>query len=253
MSKRLYSNSWSWRMSTPSSLAAMVLVTFLGGTAETGATLIATYRSSDEVIIAADSLRTVKTAPPVQIHACKIRNFGDVVFAAAGDSTLPGQGFSIKTISGTLHERNRIGAAALRDQITIFDQRTIAAFKKLHKQRQKTRPVTFTYIVAFVLKGRPVAYLREHLRARKGPWKLGDWRRSPRTTLSSQDSPRSLTTFPVSAGPMIRHQPRYLKRSLSTKHDVARPNKVGGPVDIIRLTETGVMWLQRKPECPERE
>ena len=31
------------------------------------------------------------------------------------------------------------------------------------------------------------------------------------------------------------------------------PNKVGGPVDIIRITASGVEWLQRKPNCRKGE
>ena len=64
-----------------SRFVALVLAALVGWTAELGATLIVTYRSADEIIIAADSLRTIKTAQPEQLLACKIRNFGDIVFA----------------------------------------------------------------------------------------------------------------------------------------------------------------------------
>jgi len=249
--KRLYSNTWPWRMSKRSSLAAVMSVALLGWTAEASATLIASYRSSDEVIIAADSLRTVRTVPRVRIHACKIRNFGEVVFAAAGDSTLPGQGFSIQTISAGLHQKNKVGPEAVRDRIAKFDRQTIAAFKKLHKQRRKTRPVTFTYIVAFVLEGRPVAYLRT-LKSADGAVEIGRLE-----TLAE-----GVVVFTGQSG-IVDHlsgvsrpddpTPAALLEA-AIKHQARRiPDKVGGPVDIIRLTKNGVTWLQRKPECRERE
>lgn len=229
----------------------MMLVTLLGWTVEARATLLAGYRSGDEVIIAADSLRTVKTVPPVRMQACKIRNFGDVVFAAAGDSTLPGQGFSIETISASLHERNRVGSDALTDRIAKFDQQTIAAFKKLHKQRQNGRPVTFTYIVAFAFEGRPVAHLRT-LKSADGAVEIGRLETLAEggvvfTGQSGIVDRLSGVTRPDDPTPaallkaVIEHQARRT------------PDKVGRPVDIIRLTEKGVTWLQRKPECRERE
>ena len=245
-------NNWSsglLLMNSP--LAAMVLATLLAWTPEAGATLIVTYRSSDEVIIAADSLRTIKTAPPVHIRACKIRNFGDVVFAAAGASTLPGQGFSIRAISANLHERNRSGPETLRDQITRFDERTITAFKKLHEQRKKTYPVTFTYIVAFSLEGRPVAHLRT-LKSASGTVEIGRWETVAEdevvfTGQSEIADHLSGVSKPNDSAPaalleaVIEHQARRT------------PKKVGQPIDIIRLTGDGVTWLQRKTECRERE
>ena len=59
-----------------SRLVVFVLATLVGWTAELGATLIVTYRSANEIIIAADSLRTINTAQPTRVLACKIRNFG---------------------------------------------------------------------------------------------------------------------------------------------------------------------------------
>ena len=86
-----------------SRLVVFVLATLVGWTAELGATLIVTYRSANEIIIAADSLRTINTAQPTRVLACKIRNFGDVVFAASGSSSRPGGVFSLDAITQELH------------------------------------------------------------------------------------------------------------------------------------------------------
>ena len=52
-----------------SRLVVFVLATLVGWTAELGATLIVTYRSANEIIIAADSLRTINTAQPTRVLA----------------------------------------------------------------------------------------------------------------------------------------------------------------------------------------
>ena len=56
---------WPKPMSMPSRLAAIVLVVLASWTPELSATLILAYRGGGEVIIAADSVRTVATTPPV--------------------------------------------------------------------------------------------------------------------------------------------------------------------------------------------
>ena len=38
-----------------------------------------------------------------------------------------------------------------------------------------------------------------------------------------------------------------------TLQSTITPNRVGGSTDIIHLTADGAQWIQRKPECRERE
>ena len=161
-------------MSMPSRLAAIVLVVLTSWTPELSATLILAYRGGGEVVIAADSMRIVMTRPPVRIAACKILNFGDVVFTGAGDTTLPGDGFSIESITASLHEREGVGAETLRERIAKFDQEAITAFERLHEQRRTTRPVTFTYIVGFVREGQAVVHSRR-LKSADGVAEIGEW------------------------------------------------------------------------------
>ena len=238
-------------MPMPSRLATIVLVTLGSWTPEVSATLIMAYRGGGEVIIAADSLRTVGTTPPVQIPACKILNFGDVVFAGAGDTTLPGHGFAIESITASLRERKGLGPETLRERITRFDQGAIAAFEKLLKQRRTARPVTFTYIVAFVREGQPVVYSRR-LASADGVAEIGEWEMLSDGEVLVAGQPEILDHLsgvgrPDGTGPaalleaVIQHQARRT------------PNKVGGRVDLVRLTTDGVAWRQRKPECRERE
>ena len=238
-------------MFIPARLAAIVLVMLASWTPELSATLILAYRDGSEVIIAADSLRTIRTTPPVRIAACKILNFGDVVFAGAGDTTLPGDGFSIDSITASLQERKGVGAETLEERITKFDREAIAAFEKLHAQRRTTRPVTFTYIVGFVREGHPVVYSRR-LKSADGVAEIGEWEMLPDGEVLAAGQPDVLDHLAGARGPDRPGTAALLEAVI--QHQARRtPNKVGGPVDIIRLTTNGVEWRQRKLGCREGE
>lgn len=232
-------------------IVAFGIVTLVSWTEDVHATLIVAYRSSDEVIIAADSLRTVGTTPPFRILACKIRNFRDVVFASSGRSSLPGGVFSLDAITAPLHEDNGPVSEDVRNRIVRFDEQTIAAFKTIQNQSRKVGPITFTYILSFVQKGHPVVYSRT-LKSSDGGAEIGRMEMLPEgeVLLAGQHDfrdHRSSVRIPNNATPsellkaVIDHQAQGL------------PNKVGGPVDIIRITAKGVEWLQLKPECRIRE
>ena len=228
-----------------------MLVVLASWTPELSATLILAYRGGGEVIIAADSVRTVATTPPVRIAACKILNFGDVVFTGAGDTTLPGDGFSIESITASLHERERVGAKTLRERIAKFDQEAIAAFERLHEQRRTTRPVTFTYIVGFVREGQPVIYSRR-LASANGVAEIGEWEILPDGEVLVAGQPEVLDHLSGARSP-DRPGPVALLEAVIEHQARRTPSKVGGPVDIIRLTTKGVEWQQRKLGCRESE
>ena len=238
-------------MSIAARLAAIVLVMLIGWIPELSATLILAYRGGGEVIIAADSLRTVRTTPPVRIAACKILNFGDVVFAGAGDTTLPGDGFSIDSITASLHEGKGVGAKTLKERVAKFDREAMAAFQKLHSQRRTTRPVTFTYIVSFVREGRPVVYSRR-LKSADGVAEFGEWEMLADDEVLVAGQPEILDHLSSARRP-DRPGVAALLEAVIEHQGRRTPNKVGGPVDIIRLTTEGVEWQQRKVGCRDRE
>ena len=239
----------------PSRFVAVVLAALVGWTAELGATLIVTYRSADEIIIAADSLRTITTAEPMRVLACKIRNYGDVVFAASGSSSLPGGVFSLDAITEALHERNDPRPVPLWNRIARFDQGTIAAFNRVHNGRSETSPISFTYILGFMLEGRPVVYSRT-LKSSDGAAEIGGPEDLPAGEILFSGQPDivdhlSSVGLPDDLGPVVS-LPSLFARVID--HQAQRiPTRVGGPVDIIRLTASGAEWLRRKPQCRDRE
>ena len=233
----------------------LALVLALGTTDELAATLIVAYRSADEVIIAADSLRTIRSVPAGQILACKIRNFGDVVFAATGDTTLPGDGFALTTIPAPLDPRNHPATTSLFDRIATFDSATVAAYTRLHQERTSARAVSFTYILGFTAAGgRPTALSRT-FKSSSGVLEIGDRSELPPGELLFAGQPEVLDALaagglPDAAGAMDS-VPSLLARVIA--YQASRSPTVGGPVDMIRITVNGAEWLRRKPHCPERE
>ena len=142
----------------PSRLAAVVLLALVGWTAELSATLVVAYRASDGLVVAADSLRTVtsiRTGQRGQDMVCKIRDFGDIVFAASGDSYAAGP-FSLDAITVDLRQED----VPLWDRVRRFDRRAEVAFNEVHNERPETSSISFTYIVGFMLEGRPFAYTK---------------------------------------------------------------------------------------------
>ena len=215
------------------------------------ATLIAVYRSSDEVIIAADSLRTIETVPPSQMLVCKIRNYGDIVFAASGRSSLPGGVFSLDAMTEALRTKNGLVTEDLPNRISKFDKYTVAAFKSVQNQSRKVGPITFTYILSFVQEGNPIVYSKT-LRSVDGKAEIGELETLPedQVLLVGQPEYRSHRS---SVRTRENATPSEMLEAVIVHQAQGLPNKVGGPVDIIRITASGVEWLQRKPNCRKGE
>ena len=142
-------------------------------------------------------------------------------------------------------------AESLEERITKFDQEAIAAFERLHEQRRKTRPVTFTYIVGFVREGQPVVYSRT-LKSADGVAEIGEWEilADGLVVVAGQSE---ILDHPSGARGPDRPGTAALLDAIIEHQARRTPNKVGGPIDIIRLTTKGVEWQKRKLGCRESE
>ena len=237
------------RSAVPRGIAVFALAIFASWTTEVNATLILTYRSSAVIIIAADSLRNIRTIPREQSWACKIRNFGDILFAASGDTSRPAGVFSLDTITASLKQGNGSVRETVEKRFRTFDNRTVTAFRKVQHQSRQIGPVTFTYIVSFIQNGYPTAYTRT-LQSIDGVPSIGKIEEVREGALLATGQSGIADDMPEG---IKRDQDRpWAIFEAIIDHQARRtPNKVGGPVDIIRLTSKGSEWLQRKPECPE--
>ena len=243
--------SQSGRMRICSWIITIGIVILLNWAQVAHATVIAVYRSSDEVIIAADSLRTVETVPPLRILVCKIRSFGDIVFASSGRSSLPGGVFSLDAMTANLRADKSIVSGGVRNRISRFEKYTVAAFKRVHNQSRQVGPISFTYILSFVEEGEPIVYSKT-LKSVDGKAEIGGVQTvaEDQVLLVGQPEYRNHRS---SVRVRENATPSELLEAVIVHQAQGLPEKVGRPVDIIRIAASGVEWLQRKPNCRKRE
>ena len=102
-------------------LTALLLV---GAAVPATATTVLALRHGDEIIIAADSLRGLMrlgTGERLQTESCKIRNFGDLVFAHAG--RFLDASWNVDLLANSLQDSGR-GSAPARRTLRGRDGRT---------------------------------------------------------------------------------------------------------------------------------
>lgn len=244
--------------------AIVVLICALMVTAGLSAPLEATtlviIRTGHEIVIAADSLMTLYGNRP-QL-TCKIRRHGDVVFATAG----------LVVSSGGVVEFHSIITNILRRRLSWFEQaahveewlrqpllRTLRRMKREFPdefQIHLERGFTFHVSLAGIHDGRPALEMREFFveQAHNGTLQLQVERRS-----CPEGCPRQSEVFGVGeTAEMMRRLSNMstlptdlaaLARTLVTAEIGEHPEYVGPPVDVIRLGQDGIDWVDLKPAC----
>jgi hypothetical protein len=235
------------------------LLAGLFGTTPT-ATTLAILRSSNELVIAADSLMTLYDGRPQQ--ACKIRMHGDVVFATAG---------LVVSSEGVL-DTHRVITDVLRRPVTwtehvqtIEDRLQEPLLRTLRRLRRE-RPDEFRrriqqgfvlhVTLAAVRYGRTVLEMREFFVETNGPDELRI--RVKRVSCPGQCL-REIEVFGVGETEAMMRELREIRRfppdlaafgrDLVMRQIRATPVFVGPPVDVIRIAADGVHWVNRKPSC----
>lgn len=234
-------------MITCSWIVVIGIVMLLSWAQGAHATLILVYRSSGEVIIAADSLRTVETVPPSRMLVCKIHSCGDIVFASSGRSSLPGGVFSLDAMTANLRADESLVGEDVRNRISSFEKYTVAAFKRVQYQSRQVGPITFTYILSFVEEGEPIVYSKT-LKSVDGKAEIGGVETVPEDQMLLVGQPE-YRNHRSSVRVRENATPSELLEAIVIHQAQGLPDKVGEPVDIIRITASGVEWLQRKPSC----
>jgi hypothetical protein len=240
-------------------LAAVVLAGLFGVTP--AATTIAILRTSNQLVIAADSLMTLYGGRPQQ--ACKIQRHDDVVFATPG----------LVVSSECVLDAHQVITDVLRRPVTwtehvqtIEDRLQEPLLRTLRRLRREL-PDEFRrqILQGFVLHvnlaafryGHPVLEMREFFVEINGPNELR--LRVQRMSCPGQCG-RETEVFGVGETEAMMRDVREVRqfppdlaafgRDLVTRQIRATPAFVGPPVDVIRITADGVHWVQRKPSCP---
>ena len=238
-------------------LTALLLV---GGAVPAAATTVLALRHGDAIIIAADSLRGLMrlgTGERLQAESCKIRNFGDLVFAHAG--RFLDASWNVDLLTDSLQDSRE----APRQRAARFAAEVEARLRRVPRGKRKEHNLNIKYVLGFFEDGQPV--LLDHtVRTIDGRIVVDPVNENPdgavvmpgEASFLNQD-PEDVAAFRKELGvsPVQLLSDPVAMLDFSIKYQAhLTPDRVGGPVDMIRMTAAGADWVPgyRKSSCPER-
>ena len=238
-------------------LTALLLV---GGAVPAAATTVLALRHGDVIIIAADSLRGLMrlgTGERLQAESCKIRNFGDLVFAHAG--RFLDASWNVDLLTDSLQDSRE----APRQRAARFAAEVEARLRRVPRGKRKEHNLNIKYVLGFFEDGQPV--LLDHtVRTIDGRIVVDPVNENPdgavvmpgEASFLNQD-PEDVAAFRKELGvsPVQLLSDPVAMLDFSIKYQAhLTPDRVGGPVDMIRMTAAGADWVPgyRKSSCPER-
>ena len=238
-------------------LTALLL---LGGAVPAAATTVLALRHGDEIIIAADSLRglmRLATGERLQAQSCKIRNFGDLVFAHAG--RFLDASWNVDLLANSLRDSGETP----RQRAARFGAEVEARLRRVPAERRKEHNLNIKYVIGFFEDGQPVL-LDQTVRSNDGRIVIDPVNENPdgivvmlgETSYLDQD-PEHVAAFSkeLDGSPNLLLSEPIAMLDFSIKYQAhLTPDRVGGPVDMIRMTADGAEWVPgyRKSSCLER-
>jgi len=230
-------------------------------------TTIIAFRTSNELILAADSLNKRVISGPASL-VCKITQIKNVFVTFSGRISAEGTiNFSMIDIArdvfsriGAVQEKVALYNTKIKSNLELLvneDRKNKEWFNKLYDTKDR---VISSVIIAVVTESYPIFYAYNYSVAS-----------------SAEQSARIIETPYISIRPItlgnfdfvlggevnafIKELPRApLPKSFDsiknirtwiTKQANAVPDKVGLPVDILRITPSRAEWIQHKKECQE--
>lgn len=234
-------------------VALLALAITICWPAEASATLIVVVRTANQIIIAADSLRVWRTEPPKRDHMCKIHDFGDMVFAAYGRSYDRGP-TSIAAITEGLSKT----IVPAGDRAADLDHRVSDAFGSYFRELPPSATAIFGYALVLSHEGDLSVYDREIV-VESGSVTSGKRRYLDTDMLSfsaQADVVDHLDEIDLAAFfrgvrsmqeaiERLEEDPVTLLEAVINYQAERKPNMVGGPVAVLRMTADGTEWLRR--------
>jgi hypothetical protein len=232
-------------------------------------TTIIAFRTSNELILAADSLSHRVISGPTSL-VCKITQIKNVFVAFSGRVSAEGPiNFNMIDVArdvfsstGTIQEKIALFNTKIKSNLELLvndDRRNKERFDKLYNTKDR---FISGVIIAVVTDSYPTFYSYDYFVA------------------SSAEQPASIemkeceSTFPLKLGQshvvlsgeydaFIKDFPDEMSSLLQSfnviesvrrwmrKEAIFVPDKVGLPVDILRITPSRAEWIQHKKECQE--
>ena len=224
------------------------------------ATTLAIIRTSDQIIIAADSLMTLYGQRP-QL-TCKIGRHGNVVFATAGLVSTSGGAIELHgTITNILRrglpwdEQTRQVAEWIKEPL-LRTLRRMAQHLPDQFQAQLQQSFTFHVSLASIIDGAPSLEMLEYFVEQEEDGSL-DLRVERFSCPGACENATEVfgigeTEEMMAVVTRLRRLPddvTSLARDLVTTEIAHRPNYVGPPVDVVRVSAAGIEWVALKPAC----
>jgi hypothetical protein len=232
-------------------------------------TTIIAFRTSNELILAADSLNNRVMSGPTSL-VCKITQIKNVFVTFSGRISAEGAiNFSMIDIARDVFSR----VGAIQEKVALFntiiksnlellvndDRKNKEWFNKLYNTKDR---VISAVIIAVVTDSYPTFYTYQYVVASSAeqsariiempvisilPIKLGhyDVVLGGEYNAFIKDLPDPKSPLPKSFN-AIKNVRRWI-----TKEANVVPDKVGLPVDILRITPSRAEWIQHKKECQE--
>jgi hypothetical protein len=238
-------------------LSVVLVLVFLCATPTEGTTIGIVWYRGQGVVLAADS-KTVgarQNGHSLSFTTCKIRQFGNLFFAASGVATAPS--FNIDQIA----EHSLSGTGSVLEKVGRLRSALLQELPKVIEQTPPIElPIGFQYVVVGIENCQPVVHLLS-LPAKSSDVADLKWLSLP------QDVPLGKSTATIFLG---RHEviDRFCSEHPGWKSDGviferlreligmeirAAPQFVGEPIDVLLIENAGAQWIGNSgaSKCPD--
>jgi hypothetical protein len=231
-------------------------------------TTIVVARSTDEIVIGADSKVTDPFGNALDRRECKIRQVGRLFIALEGLEIDRKTGFNVPELTTAALQLRPAAPAA--EKISILMGYLVSGllvelpYLKSHEPDAYFKKIAggqlfLRIMVASFENGRPLVFVRSFRALQYNPGQIGG-AVIPDDCLEDCKGDvvvRYLGETDAIEG-LPEETPNFWKAGLSTgvrnlieTEISARSEYVGPPIDILRIDKNGARWIQKKPECSE--
>jgi len=232
-----------------------------------GHTSLVVLKLPTEIVIAADSKRTDPRVAGLSMTACKIVRTSSFAFAATGYNQDEATGFNVSNLAfqasrtpGDISEKVRFFEQQASEQLVRSAEWFQANDQRVFELLLRTN-AGFSIVFAGLDSSTPVLYERSFTFSKDGDGRIevSTWARNfpdpkdrdpqPLSAYGETDAIREFLA--TQRDSLSGETPVEVARRLVEMEIAAKPDKVGPPVDIIRVDRNGIQWVEKKSECPE--
>ena len=234
------------------------------------ATTIVVARTANEIVIGADSKVTDAYGNDLNKRACKIRQIGNLFLAIEGLEVDRQTGFSVPDIANKALASKALTSASDRVSVLmgylVSGLLTELSHLKTHEPQIYFKKIEggqlfLRIVVGGFENGRPLLFVRSFRALQYNPGQIGvavipddcldDCQGAVVTRFLGESD--AIEGLPEETPDFWKAGLNDGVRRLIETEIAARSEYVGPPIDIVRITPTGVQWIQKKSECSDSQ